>query len=180
MIDLSTHHALRLLIRLQVDGKCKLGIRVWKKKKKSKTQFKSKNKNRWWTVKSYFKFIPLVAFLKPVPAGLIFPEQAHFMTFSCSYHKSQGWKEYRYRTTTLLKGPFVPACRQGSMREACWLLLILYLYYIYNLKSGVPSAGPSIWCSVEALNSEWNIKTQEEGKHWTPRQNRNSVVLMDM
>jgi len=76
------------------------------------------------------------------------------MPFWHNYHKRQGQKEYGYRTTALLKGPFVTSCRQGYIREGCWLLLILCLYNIHNLKRGVPSAGPSIWCSVEALKSE--------------------------
>lgn len=52
---------------------------------------------------SYSKFVLPVAFLKPVPAVLIVPEQVNCMTFWPSYHKSQEWKEYRYRTTALLK-----------------------------------------------------------------------------
>lgn len=85
------------------------------------------------------------------------------MSFWRIYHKSQGWNEYR--TITLLKCAFVLACRKGYMREGCWLLLILYLCYFYNLKSELPSAELSICCSIEPLNSKWNIKTQEEGKH---------------
>lgn len=50
---------------------------------------------------SYFQFFTLVAVLKPVPAGLTFPEQANFLSFWHIYHKSQGWKKYEYRTITL-------------------------------------------------------------------------------
>lgn len=84
------------------------------------------------------------------------------MSFRHIYHKIQGWKEYEYRTVTWLECPFVPACRIGYIRQGCWLLLILYLCYFYNLKSELPSAELSIWCRTEALNSKWNIKTERK------------------
>lgn len=129
------------------------GISEYAKKLRKKKEKKIQSE-QMGNYQSYFKFFSVVAVLKPVPEGLTFLEQANFLSFRHIYHKIQGWKEYEYRTVTWLECPFVPACRIGYIRQGCWLLLILYLCYFYNLKSELPSAELSIWCRTEALNSK--------------------------
>lgn len=78
MIDINTHHALLLLVRLKWMTNANWDIRVWKNKR---TQNKPHNLNPRIRIDEgliYSNFVLPVAFLKPVPAVLTVPEEVNF------------------------------------------------------------------------------------------------------